>query len=429
MRTVLLFTVSIPIFLNGCYTNPPWSVKARLEAVSAAQAALNKSSSRNKSSDEWLNPLSPVNPYDTVLTSKRRSSSLEQQNTVLGTTFRVNSTVSVPLIPITQTCEGMKLGMYIWEQSHWQSGNTHFARHLTGPNAQRWTCGDIYINVADYSNAESIKDSAMLLPFIINARRAGNRGVIWLTYGDVVERNFAACKAFANTFFKWLSTIPDEWVDVVRPIGLSYDIENFPVGVLREVILDAQERKIKHNFRFGQGGILVQCTVENHEKFAETDIVMRFADRALMMAYRNSLGGSGKEDDGLIERLRWMFTKQCKRCLDDAYATEHYKAKVTVLVETACKLGKSCSYISFCAFDGLGNRGGIEYLGATLKELDRRLISDGILTEAQRNRLFSSTAPFAVHDWDWFRCFYQDEHDSNGRCSSYHSFSATCRAS
>jgi len=342
--------------------------------------------------------------------------------------FAVNSTLNVTLLDPMPECSGQKIGLYTWGDHHWK--DSPFLSHLAGTNARKFTCGDIFVNVADYSSASSIKDKELLLPFLINVRRTGNRGVIWMTYGDVIKRDLKACKTFVDTFYGWLLSVPEEWLDVIKPIGLSYDIEQFPASAIEETLSYAQQRKSELSPKLLPDGFLVQSTIDGHYKPVETDVVMRHADRALMMVYRNYMSSPvepAKGRDGIMERLDFMFTKQCKNCLDDEYATKHYKAKITVIVETSCKMGKSCKYASFCAMDGEAANGGIEYLVSTLGEADRRLISSKLMTEAQRDRLLSKTSPYAVHDWDWFQCFYRDPQDTSQLCKTYNDMSKTCR--
>lgn len=360
-----------------------------------------------------------------------RSTAVFSLRTPWATEYRVNSSMSVRLNhPARSECSGKKIGLYTWDQRHWQGPESELIRHLNGRNARRYTCGDILINVADYTNPSVIRDREMLVPFMLNVRRSGNRGVIFLTYGDVVKRDYKSCKVFVDTFYDFVKTIPDNLIDEIKPIGISYDIEHFPVGVITDTLQYAQERK-KDFPRFYPEGILVQCTIEGQPKPVDTDAVMRYADRALAMSYRNYIsgiysGGRNPKNDALV-RARFMLKEQCQRCLDDEYAKKNYKAKITFMVETACKLGASCSYISFCAYDSQGKSGGIEYMVDVLDELDRQLVSSGLMTPEQKERLLSKTSPYAVHDWDWTQCFYHDPTDTNPLCRDYHSLASSCR--
>jgi hypothetical protein len=337
----------------------------------------------------------------------------------------LNSTHNIPLIEQQPDCEGKKVGLYTWGQHHWKSDNSLFIAHLTGSNARRFTCGDVYINVADYSSASKIDGKEMLLPFIINVRRAGNSGVVWMTYGDVVQRDAAASLTFVDTFYDWLLSVPSEWLAVIKPIGLSYDIEQFTGDAIQQTLLHAQKRKTELSPILGPDGFRIQCTVEGQLKPVETDIVMKYADSALMMVYRNYVTSPSDPTgarNGIMKTMRFMLTEQCSRCLDDSYASLHYKAKITIMVETSCKMGKSCSYASFCAMDG-----GVAYLASQLDEVDKQLVSSGLMTVAQKARLISTSSPFAIHDWDWFQCYYGDHQDTNPLCKSYDALSQACR--
>ena len=349
----------------------------------------------------------------------------------LPVVYPINTTYNVTLMKPLPECNGKKVGVYVWGHQHWNSPNSTFMLHLTGANARKFTCGDIFINVADYSSAESISGRGFLLPFLINARRAGNRAVIWLTYGDIAKRDVVACRKFVDTFYEWLLSIPVEWLDVIKPIGLSFDIEHFPNGAIEEILIYAQRRKNEVSPKLLPDGFFIQCMIEGQPKPLDTDIVMRHADRALMMAYRNYLTKPTDPtgmDNGMMRRLQYMFKDQCTRCLDDEYAVRNYKAKITIMVETSCNLGASCGYVSFCAADANRPAGGVEYLVDHLDQIDSKLVSSGLMTKDQRNRLISSTSPFAVHDWDWFQCFYQDSNDTNHLCKNYSTYAAACRA-
>ena len=340
-----------------------------------------------------------------------------------------------PPIRVVQSkplCDGSKIGMYVWDQAHWRdpSPEKGFLKHLSTSHARRLTCGDIFINVADYSSALQISDSNQLVPFILQARKAGNLGVIWLTYGDVTEKDSAACKAFVNTFFTWVDTIPDNLIRKVIPIGLSYDIENFPVDVITDTLVSAQKRKKQLIHKFGNDGLLIQCTIDGQIRPLQTDAIMKHADRALAMAYRNYIYSTNDPDgtkNGLLQQLTILFKEQCVHCLDDLYATENYRAEITVMVETACKMGKSCSFVSFCAYDG-AETGGVDYLSKTLRNIDELIVSSGLMSSSQKERLFSKSAPYAVHDWDWFQCFYRVETDTNPKCKTYASYAKACRS-
>ena len=333
----------------------------------------------------------------------------------------------VPIMP-GRTCNGMRIGIYSWDQRNWADESSDLVRYLNGPFAHSLTCGDVYVNVADYSSADSIPAADRIVPFIKNVRASGNSAIVWLTYGDVTQRNTTAVLTFINTFKRWMDSVSRDDAALIAPVGISFDIENFPAAVFKQVLLRSQG--LKQDSVFGQDGLLVGCTIEGQYKPVDTDIIMKYADRALMMAYRNYISKPGDmsgEGNGLIKLMRFMFTKQCPKCLDDAYARANYKAKVTVMFETACKLGASCSYISFCAYDGAGKTGGIDYFVSTVLKLDALLVSSGLMTAAQKDRLIAKDTPYAVHHWEWFDCFFGTS--KNSICGEYHSMANTCRKS
>jgi hypothetical protein len=80
------------------------------------------------------------------------------------------------------------------------------------------------INVADYSNPDMIHDSGALVNFIQDYRiKVRNYDtVVWLTYGDVVEKSSDKMLRFVNTFFTWASSIPTEVAVSMGKIGISF---------------------------------------------------------------------------------------------------------------------------------------------------------------------------------------------------------------
>ena len=328
----------------------------------------------------------------------------------------------------SRSCNGMKIGLYSWDQRNWVNRDSSLLQFLSGELAHSVTCGEVYVNVADYSSADSIPAADRLVPFIKSVRSAGNSAIVWMTYGDVTERNVTAVYAFINTFKRWMDSVSPGEAAAIAPVGISFDIENFPAAVFKQVLQRSQA--LKATSVFGENGFFVGCTIEGQYKPVDTDIIMRYADRALMMAYRNYItkpGDLSGTSNGLMRQMRFMFTEQCPKCLNDDYARANYKAKVTLMFETACKLGASCSYISFCAYDGPGKTGGIDYFLATVLKLDGLLVSSGLMTASQKSRLISTDSPYAVHHWEWFDCFFRSS--KNALCRDYHSMAQTCRKS
>ena len=319
------------------------------------------------------------------------------------------------------TCSGPKIGLYSWDQSSWKSKDSALIKHLSGSNARSTTCGDVYINVADYSNPHKIYHSDSLIPFIKNVRRVGNQGVVYLTYGDVETKNSTACRMFIDTFFNWYQSVSSTDMKEMQPIGVSFDIEHFPIGHTERLLKYAQEKKKA----IGAKNVLIQWTIEGRVNPVDTEAVMRYADSALMMAYRNYMSRPGDLDgskNGLLRRMQYMLKEQCVKCLDDAHASKYYTAKITIMVETACNVGEYCDRVSFCAVDK-----GPGFVVSTLDKLKDAMLTTGLITTKQRDRLFNVNSMFSVHHWEWFQCFYRDRNDTNKLCASYRAAVTACQ--
>ncbi len=314
---------------------------------------------------------------------------------------------------LDQACES--IGVYSWDQKNWRDSDSKLLQHL----ASRKTCGDVYVNFADYSNARDLRDADKLVDFLKRARvLMGSSRVLYVTYGDVTERDVVAVEDFVDTFFELVSGMSSEEAKAVKPLGVSFDIEHFPATVYERVLVKAQQLKAQVVERWGPENLLIQCTIEGEYKPVDTDIIMKHADRALMMVYRNSV-------DKFIDRLKWFLTEQCERCLDDNYATEHYRAKISIMVETACRVGQSCSYISFCAID---DPNPVNYLVSTLKQAEQKMTSSGLITEEQKQRLFTGEALFVAHDFEWFQCFFNDSSNRNSLCDDFRVWRDNCKS-
>lgn len=355
----------------------------------------------------------------------------------------------------SDTCQGNQLGLYSWGYEVWNSDDSPMIAFLRNPSVKEYGCGDIYINVADYGSPGEIPHAEELVAFIKNVRSSGNKAVVFLTYGDDDVDNNGAVDGpteFAETFFEWISTLSDSDLQAILPIGVSYDCEHVSLRVIEKALKSAQNlKRALVNERLGGDESLVQIewVIEGQRKPKNTDMIMRLADRALVMNYRTHIGKSIKDPSGrdnMVTRLfDFMFTKQCEHCLDDAYATEHYKAKIRIIVEADCEIREYCGKISFCAYDakakGWGNEfeNGAQYLTKTLEKLDLELRQGGRLTPDQYSRLFGSPTNlqlFAIHNWQWFTCFFDDPSVAVttpiGKrlesCENYHSLANTCRS-
>ena len=377
-----------------------------------------------------------------------------------GTTPRI-SQQSTPLsrpVPLMERmvteCRGNHLGLYTWGHDIWDSESSSFMDFLLNPAVGGFGCGDVYINVSDYSAPDWIPNPHNLYPFIYNVRSTGNTGVVYLGYGDVAVGSNGAPdgpKRFADTFFNWVASLTQDQLNDILPIGVSYDCEHLSPKTIQDALVRAQ--KLKEDIRVerlgGDGSqIVIQWTIEGQKKPVDTDIVMKYADSALMMAYRNHMGTSVfdpfGEDNILTRLMNFMFKEQCKHCLNDSYAIANYRAKIKIMVEADCMCGSSCRKISFCAYDattpGWGDEyeNGAEYLMSTLQVADEALRNE--LGPARFNRLFGSTnemSLFVVHNWHWFTCFFNNPSVytkspigvRKESCANYKTWARGCRGS
>jgi hypothetical protein len=194
--------------------------------------------------------------------------------------------------------------------------------------------------------------------------------------------------------------------------------------------------------------------VEGEPNPESTDTIMRLADSALVMVYRNHAGPSILDSSGVdtikSRFMGYMLKKQCTRCLDDKYAKANYIAKMKLMVEADCQCTDNCRKTSFCAFDtsskGWGDQysSATEYMTATLRDTLQQIHAD--LKPEQYQRLFGKAylqnnqdlSLFVVHNWEWFTCYFETKsmtsRDIFGiaaleQCSDYRQHAKTCRAS
>ena len=361
----------------------------------------------------------------------------------------------VPLISrIKKECKGNYMGLYTWGHEVWDNPKSPIIDFILNPAVNEYGCGDVYINVSDYTAPDWIPNPHNLYPFIHNVRATGNKGIVYLVYGDVaVGANGApdGPRRFADTFFKWVASLSQNELEDILPIGVSYDCEHLSPKTIEEALVRAQQ--LKEQIRVKRLGgdasqIVIQWTIEGQKKPVDTDIVMKHADSALMMGYRNHMGASIHDptgEDNIVTRLMtFMFTEQCQKCLHDDFAEANYRAKIKLMFEADCMCGASCRKISFCAYDattpGWGDEyeNGAEYMMATLKAAERELRSQ--LGPARFDRLFGPThdmSLFVVHNWQWFTCFFNDPSVyvttpigvKKESCARYQTWARGCRGS
>ena len=109
---------------------------------------------------------------------------------------------TVTAVNSSSNCKGHSFGTYSWDSSYYRLGNPDLLNFLESPIGKEYACGDVYINIADYSSADNIPDPGRLSAFIKEFRtRIGNwDAVVFLTYGDVTSRDGAAMLEFTQTF-------------------------------------------------------------------------------------------------------------------------------------------------------------------------------------------------------------------------------------
>jgi hypothetical protein len=336
---------------------------------------------------------------------------------------------------------GKRLGMYTWSNKLWRDGARSLVDFFASPDGQEWGRGDVTINIGDHSSPHKISNKEQIVPFIQAYRAAsGNyESVVWLSYGDTVSKEGWKMEAFTRVFFDWIQRIPADVAVTLGTIGLSYDIEKMPAASTESGLILAQALKAKSPFPAGK--LLIQHTIEGKRNPDGTHFVMKHADSALVMIYRNYMTSEYySQTSNLLNRAKFFLKEQCVRCLDDAYATENYKAKMTLMVEASCRAKDYCAKLSFCAYGRPGE--GAFYLWDTLMQLQSALLSS-LMTPAQFERLMNPVTTYAVHDWKCmcpysyffviirvldFQCFEPMTYGlSTGHCDEYPALAAQCR--
>lgn len=329
---------------------------------------------------------------------------------------------------LNPNCPGKRLGQYSWGYSLWSQGSTELTDFFATQAGKDWACGDVTINIGDYTDATSIKYAADIVPFIERYRQTSKNveSVVWLSYGDVVSGDGSLMVQFVDTFFAWASSIPVATAATLRKVGLSFDVEHMPAASTATALQRAQSLKSTTNFAPGQ--LLIQHSIEGKPNPDGTDYVMKYADAAFIMLYRNyMISTKFHVDSNILSRAQYYLQQQCVNCLNDTYASENYVAKITLMVEGSCSPSDYCAKISFCAFDGPDQ--GAAYLWNTIEELESSMFSTGLVTQAQFTRLFNPLTTYAVHDWTWFRCYAPlSDTVSFPSCSAYSQAAETCRA-
>ena len=344
---------------------------------------------------------------------------------------------------------GFPVGLYSWDHSVWRDPDSRFISFLESSKGSDFIEGDIYVNIADHVFPRDIPDLHRLLEFMQRIRSLGNRQIIYVTYGDKNGADsgaFAEPSFFVDAFFDWVTSLTPETVQSIVPLGISFDCERFPAEVVRDTLLYAQAVKLRYldsHFGSKRESLSIQWVVEGKLNPRVTDAVMRFADSALMMVYRNYLFFSPSDPagySGLSTRLRdYFLTQQCAGCMQDEFATANYHAKISIMVEASCEVDDICPLVSFCAkhtesdFITSGSPASsnpVEYLVSTLQGLERIIFSDREFTPDQRNRLFADRKSlFVIHNFEWFSCYFGDSDIAfkPALCAKYARAATECR--
>ena len=382
----------------------------------------------NKSQSESTSSSSTDIPTSETTTGQVSESTSVNTFPTASPSLSPGSTVTpFPTAGPSSNCPGKRIGQYTWGTELWRGGATELSDFFATDAGKEWGCGDLTINIGDFTAPGVIAYEKDLVPFILRYRKTSKNyeSVVWLSYGDVVSGDSGLMSQFVDTFFDWANSISADTAKSLGTIGLSFDVEHMSGDGTKEVLLKVQSMKSSTNFESGK--LLVQHTIEGNYNPDGTDYVMRYADSALIMLYRNYMTSSTfKPDSNILSRAKYFLQEQCVHCLDDAYATANYKAKVTVMIEASCAPADYCAKISFCAHDGSGE--GATYAWNTLQEMQAGMFSSGLVTSAQFARLFNPLTTYAVHDWTWFRCYAPlSDSVTYSQCSKYHAAAATCR--
>ncbi|KAF4673477.1 hypothetical protein FOL47_010530 [Perkinsus chesapeaki] len=326
----------------------------------------------------------------------------------------------------------VRFGTYSWSQSYWRNGDSSLTDFGASDMGMLWNSGDVYVNIADYSNYDQIYDGDLLVAWMKEWRSVtGNTERIFLTYGDADKHYNQRMVDFVDTFERFLEEyVSSEDMREIAPIGLSFDAEGMDSSYVKETLENAQDMKTRISQKNGYlpGSLLIDFAVSGDLNPLATQYVMQLADHATFEVFRNAIDG-----DGLVQRVEWMLTQQCAVCTQPGW--ENLKAKITILVEGSCTNVDYCHKVSMCAYDSAAypnKDGGIQYVWDTVNELTDRMISDKLVTTEQFNYLFDTDGTlFSMNNWEWTRCYYGDSFSKEmgyTSCSNYHVEGSTCRA-
>lgn len=341
---------------------------------------------------------------------------------------RIGYSYAIMLLAALSSVLSSPVGLYSWESSYWREDDATLFDFIQSDLGHVFASGSLYVNVADYSSADVIPDQAKLVRFAKEFRRISVNpdAVLFFTYGDVTARDGNAMVQFTRTFFDWVSGITPTDARAMGRIGVSYDVEHVHPDFTKRSLLLAQE--LRASTSFGSENLIIQYTVEGDRNVLGTDYAFRYADSVLVMLYSNFLTPSRfPEERSLPSRIKWLLSSQCEKCRDEEYTSSNYRAKITVMVEASCKMGKSCGWASFCAFDG--EEEGAAYLVDTLSRGFDQFRRSGFISETQYERLFNLRDLFVVHNFEWYKCYAPfNRYFSYESCKPYHALAEACKA-
>jgi len=321
--------------------------------------------------------------------------------------------VADPSIPIFS---GRRWGTFSWNTSYFKRGNPELVDFLDSAPGREFNNGDLYLNVADYSCAKHMAGEANLVEYIKQYRERVNRdNVIYLTYGDVTEKDGEAMRDFTVKFFTWARSISAQDAAAMETIGISFDVEHMDPEVSKAVLIMCRELRV--DTAFGPSRIKIQHTLDGDRNILSTEYVMKYADSALAMLYSNTAVG-------LSELVNWLLTIQCPQCSNAEYVAQNYKAKFTIMLEASCKLGKGCSSKSMCVNDG--DDGGALYISSVVDQVEAEIQSGQF---APFKHLFDMQTLWVIHNFEWYRCYAPfSSHFLYESCRHYHDYARDCRA-
>jgi hypothetical protein len=115
---------------------------------------------------------------------------------------RITPKPPAPTVAPSSKCPGKRLGQYTWGTELWRQGARELSDFFSTEDGKEWGCGDITINIGDFSAPEVIAYKEDIVPFIHAYRESsGNyESVVWLSYGDVVSGDSSLMLRFIEIF-------------------------------------------------------------------------------------------------------------------------------------------------------------------------------------------------------------------------------------